>query len=111
MNKNIEDALFELLTHAKENYGDKVEKIWFYDGELCPLCNKHKIDVLVMGKEAALSLNAFMYHDMRTMIGYFLCSSCITDLLGASVQQKNMYNRLEENLKNAYQDHIKSLAS
>ena len=104
---NIEDLLFELLGKANEMYGDEVERIWFYDGELCPNCNKRKIDVLKMGEESALSLNAYMYHEMNTLIGYFLCSRCITDLLGSTVQQKSNYEKLEQNLKNAYHDHLK----
>ena len=108
---NIEDALFELLNRANEMYGDAVEKIWFYDGEKCPCCNKRKIDALIMGKESALSLNAFMYRDMNTLIGYFLCSRCVTDLLANTAEQKSMYKNLEQNLKDVYHDHLKSSAS
>lgn len=108
---NIEDLLFELLGKANEMYGDAVEKIWFYDGEICPFCNKREIDALKMGEESALSLNAYMYHEMNTLIGYFLCSRCITDLLGSTLQQKSNYEKLEQNLKNAYHDHLKLSAS
>jgi len=108
---NIEDLLFELLGKANEMYGDAVEKIWFYDGVICPFCNKREIDALKMGKESALSLNAYMYHELNTLIGYFLCSRCITDLLGSTVQQKSNYEKLEQNLKIAYHDHLKLSAS
>jgi hypothetical protein len=108
---NIEAALFELLSRTNEMYGDAVEKIWFYDGELCPFCQKRKIDSLKIGEDLTLSLNAFMYRDMSTLIGYFLCSQCITDLLGSTVNQKILYDNLELKLKDAYHDHLKSQAS
>ena len=106
-----ENILFELLSKGNEMYGDAVEKIWFYDGKICPFCNKREIDALKMGEESALSLNAYMYHQMNTLIGYFLCSRCITDLLGRTVQQKSNYEKLEQNLKNVYHDHLKLSAS
>lgn len=108
---NIEAALFELLSRTNEMNGDAVEKIWFYDGELCPSCNKRKIDAVVMGEESALSLNAFMYRDLNTLIGYFLCSYCVTNLFGKGDKQKILYDKLEENLKTAYHEHIKTQAS
>ena len=107
----IDNILFELLSKGNEMYGDAVEKIWFYDGELCPSCNKRKIDALIMGEESALSLNAFMYRDLNTLIGYFLCSYCVTNLFGKGDKQKILYDQLEENLKTAYHDHLKSQAS
>ena len=107
----IDNILLELLNKADEIYGEKVDKIWFYDGVNCPFCNKREIDALKMGEESALSLNAYMYHEMNTLIGYFLCSRCITDLLGSIVQQKSNYEKLEQNLKNAYHDHLKLSAS
>lgn len=108
---NIIDVINEFFSKTREMYGDAVEKIWFYDGETCPCCNKRKIDALNMGKESALSLNAFMYHDLNTLIGYFLCSRCVTDLLGNTAKQKSMYANLEQNLKDGYHDHLKSSAS
>jgi hypothetical protein len=112
MEKNkIEAALFELLKNANERYGDEVEHIWFYDGDICPCCNKRNIDALNMGSESALSLNAYMYHELKTLIGYFLCSQCITDLLVSTVQQKSKYEKLEQKLKDVYHDHLKSSAS
>ncbi|MEB2297197.1 MAG: hypothetical protein OZ930_11805 [Ignavibacteria bacterium] len=107
----VENILFELLNQCHEKYGDAVEKIWFYEDELCPSCNKRKIDAVSMGDESALSLNAFMYHDLNTLIGYFLCSYCVTDMFGKGNNQKLLYNKLEENLKTAYHEHIKSQAS
>jgi hypothetical protein len=107
----IDNILLELLNKADEIYGEKVDKIWFYDGKICPFCNKREIDSLKMGEESALSLNAYMYHEMNTLIGYFLCSRCITDLLGSTVQQKSNYEKLEQNLKNAYHNHLKLSAS
>lgn len=108
---NIEDALVELFAKCKERYGDEIENFWFYEGEKCPCCNKRKIDALTMGKDSALSLNAFMYWDMNTLIGYLLCSRCITDLFRGNDSQKKMYGHLEQNLKDAYHDHLKSSAS
>jgi len=110
-NNNIEEALFQLLNTANDMYGDAVEKIWFYDGDLCPCCNKRKIDALVMGEESALSVNGFMYHDLSTLIGYFLCSYCVTNLFAKGDKQKDLYQNLEENLKKSYHEHLKSEAS
>jgi len=112
MDDNIlEDMLVELFAKSKEMYGDAIENFWFYDGDNCPCCNKRKIDAVKMGKDLALSLNAFMYRDMNTLIGYLLCSYCVTDLFGNEVKQKSMYKYLEQNLKDAYHDHLKSSAS
>lgn len=107
----IEAALLELLKKSNEMYGDAVEKIWFYEGDICPFCQKRKIDSLKIGQDLTLSLNAFMYHDMSTLIGYFLCSQCITDLLGSTVNQKKLYEKLEQNLIAAYHEHLKSRSS
>lgn len=107
----IDNIRLELLNKADEIYGEKVDKIWFYDGKICPFCNKREIDALKMGEESALSLNAYMYHEMNTLIGYFFYRRCITDLLGNTVQQKSNYEKLEQNLKNAYRDHLKLSAS
>lgn len=107
----IDDILLELLSRSDEIYGEAVEKIWFYEGELCPCCLKRKIDTLVIGKDPAFSLNAFIYRDMKTLIGYFLCSYCVTNLFAKDKEQNDLYKNLEENLKNAYLNHLKSQAS
>ena len=108
---NIDNAIIELFKKADEMYGDAIESFWFYEGESCPCCKKRKIDSLSMGKNLALSLNAFMYRELNTLIGYLLCNRCITDLLGKGDRQKNMYYSLEQNLKNAYHEYLKSQAS
>lgn len=108
---NIEEAVVGLFLKCKEMYGDAIEHFWFYDRELCPCCNKSKIDAVKMGDESALSLNGFMYWDMNALIGYLLCSRCVTDLFGNDKKQKAMYNQLEKNLKNGYHDSLKSSAS
>lgn len=107
----VDNILFELLSKADEMYGDAVEKIWFYDDDLCPGCRKRKIDAVVMGKDSALSLNAFIYRELNTLIGYFLCSYCVTNIFAKGEKQKDLYHNLEENLKNAYHEHLKSEAS
>jgi len=108
---NIEDILFKLLDKANEMYGDVVKKVWFYDNDFCPCCNKRNIDELKMEEVSALSLNAFMYREMSTLIGYFLCSRCVTDLFAGNPDQNDIYKNLEENLKNEYHKHLKSSAS
>jgi hypothetical protein len=107
----IDNILLELLSRADEIYGEAVEKIWFYDGDLCPSCMKRKIDALVIGKDPALSLNAFIYRDLNTLIGYFLCSHCATDVFAKGEKHKELYHNLEENLKTAYHIYLKSQAS
>lgn len=107
----VGNILLELLNKADEMYGDAVEKIWFYDEDLCPACRKRKIDALVMGKETALSLNAFIYRELNTLIGYFLCSYCVTNIFAKGDKQKDLYLTLEANLKNGYHDYLKSEAS
>jgi hypothetical protein len=108
---NFDDALIELFVKSREMYGDKIDTFWFFDGDLCPSCNKRKIDAVVMGKESSLSVNGFMYHDMNTLIGYFLCSYCVTNLFAKGDKQKDLYHNLEENLKAAFHEHLKSQSS
>lgn len=107
----VDNIIFELLNKANEMHGNQVEKIWFYEGEICPSCTKRKIDAVVMGEDSALSVNAYMYHDLNTLIGYFLCSYCVTDLFAKGDKQKKLYENLEENLKAAYHKHLKFEAS
>lgn len=107
----IDQAVIALFKSAEEMYGEAMERFWFYEDEICPCCKKRSIDSIKMGKDLALSLNAFMYRDLNTLIAYFLCSYCVTDLLRADKAQKKKYHTLEENLKSAYHDYLKSEAS
>ena len=107
----IDKILIELLAKADEIYGENVKKIWFYDEEFCPRCTKRKIDALKMGNDFALSLNGFMYREFNALIGYFLCSYCVTDVFAKGDSQNELYQNLEKNLKNAYHKHLKSQSS
>jgi DNA-directed RNA polymerase subunit M/transcription elongation factor TFIIS len=43
-NNEITAALYELFSNAEKMYGDALENYWFYESEICPCCNKNKID-------------------------------------------------------------------
>jgi hypothetical protein len=109
-NTDITGAVYELFNNAKRMYGDAVENYWFCESETCPACAR-KIDTLQFGKKAAISLNAFVYRDMNTLIAYFLCSRYATEIFRKSKQSKIIYPKLEENLKKAYTEFIKGSAS
>ncbi len=109
-NSNIIEAVYQLFDNAKKQYGDAIENYWFNDSETCPACTK-KIDTFQFGKKSAISLNAFIYRDMNTLIAYFLCSRCAKEIFKKSKQSKMIYTNLEENLKNAYTGFIKHSAS
>ena len=109
-NPEITEAVFELFNNAQRMYGDAVENYWFYEGENCPACGK-KIDLMQFGGKSAVSLNAFIYRDLNTLIAYFLCSRCAKEILRKSKQSKIIYPKLEENLKKAYTEFIKGSAS
>lgn len=103
-------AVYELFDNAKRMYGDSIENYWFYDSEHCPACGK-KIDIFKFGKENAISLNGYMYRDMNVFIAYLLCGRCATEIFRKSNKSKIIYKNLEENLKNAYAQFMKSSAS
>jgi hypothetical protein len=109
----IIEAMHELFFRAQEMYGDAVESFWFHESEVCPCCSKSKIDMINTGKDSALmSLNSFIYRDMNVLIIYFLCSQCITKIpVSTGKKQKDLYNSIELNLKNAYHKYLESLAS
>jgi hypothetical protein len=71
-----DELLRKLYTQTKSQFGDAVKSFWFYDGKLCPACNHRKIDLMKIKGKEALSLNAFIYRETGTLIGYFLCSNC-----------------------------------
>jgi hypothetical protein len=109
----IIEAMHELFSRSKELYGDAIESFWFHESEVCPCCNRNKIDNLNAGKESALmSLNSYIYRDMNVLIIYFLCIPCITRLpVTTGQKQKDLYNSIEQNLKDAYHKYLESLAS
>lgn len=106
----IIQAVYQLFETAKENYGDSIENYWVNEGENCPACDK-KIDLMQFGGKSAISLNAFIYRDMNTLIAYFLCGKCAKEIIRKSKQSKSIYANLEENLKKSYTEFIKSSAS
>ena len=109
-NPEIISAVYALFDNAKKTYGDAVENYWFNDSENCPACSK-KIDMMEFREKSAISLNAFIYRDMDTLIAYFLCGRCAKEIFRKSKQSKIIYPKLEENLKKAYVDFIKGSAS
>jgi hypothetical protein len=110
-NNEITAALYELFSNAEKMYGDALENYWFYESEICPCCNKNKIDPLAMGHELALSLNGYMYRDLNTLIAYLLCSRCIVELLRKDKRSKVLYKKIEAALKKEYSEHLKSKSS
>ena len=103
-----QDAIDFFFYKTKELYGDAIESFWMYENDKCPCCNKRKIDGMKAGEELLLSLNAYFYRDMEVLIAYLLCSVCISDLIKEGKQQKKLYIKIENRLKNAY---LKSLNS
>jgi hypothetical protein len=109
-NPEIISAVYQLFDNAKNLYGDAIENYWFNDSENCPACGK-VIDIFQFGAQSAVSLNAFIYRDMNTLIAYLLCGKCAKELLRKSKNSKSIYKNLEENLKNSYTKFVKQSAS
>jgi len=109
-NPEIINAVYQLFDNAKNLYGDAIENYWFNDSENCPACGK-VIDIFQFGAQSALSLNAFIYRDMNTLIAYLLCGKCAKELRRQSKNSKSIYKNLEENLKNSYTNFVKQSAS
>ncbi|MEO8233281.1 MAG: hypothetical protein ABI638_13435 [Ignavibacteriota bacterium] len=109
-NSEIVEALYQLFDNAKNQYGDAIENYWFNDSEDCPACSK-RIDAFKFGEKSALSLNAFIYRDMNTLIAYLLCGKCAKEIFRKSKQSKSIYKILEDNLKLNYTEFIKHSAS
>lgn len=109
-NSEIVETLYQLFDNAKNQYGDAIENYWFNDSEVCPACSK-KIDVFKFGEKSALSLNAFIYRDMNTLIAYLLCGRCAKEIIRKGKNAKSIYKDLEENLKLNYTEFIKHSAS
>lgn len=103
-------AIYQLFDEAKDMYGDIIENYWFYDRETCPGCGS-ELDTLKFGDEDALSLNAYMYRDLNTLIAYLLCSNCASEIFRKSKKSKTIYPKIEENLKNSYLEFVKKSSS
>lgn len=108
LDKDQQEAIDFFFYKAQELYGDDAESFWMYEGEICPCCNKRKIDGINTGKDFLLSLNAYFYKDMNVLIAYLLCSVCIADLMNAGKGQKKLYKKIEGRLKKAYLNDIDS---
>lgn len=108
---NIKQAVDALLSNAQEMYGDAWDNFWMCEEEICPCCKKRKVEAFKSGEEFLVSLNSYIYRDFRVLIGYLLCGQCIADLFKPGARQKIMYSRIEDNLKKAYLDGLKSSAS
>lgn len=107
---NIIEAVYKLFDNAKNLYGDAIENYWFNDSENCPACGR-KIDAIQLGEKSAVSLNAFIYRELNTLIAYFLCGKCAKEIIRKSKLSKAIYKNLEERLKNSYTKFIKQSAS
>jgi len=107
---DITQAVMRLFETAQNQFGDSIENFWFHESENCPACNRH-IDTIKMGDKLAISLNAYIYRDLNTLIAYLLCERCAKEILRKSKLSKSIYKDLEENLKNSYTDFIKQSAS
>jgi hypothetical protein len=105
--------LHKLYTQAKAQFGSAVKSFWFYDGDLCPACNQREIDLMKIKGKEALSLNAFIYRENGTLIGYFLCAACAKQVFKDA--RKNPYTEtavhvaIEQNLIAAYHLHLKKM--
>ena len=108
--ESLVSAIYQLFDQAKSMYGDIIENYWFYESEICPGCGS-EIDTLKFGEEDAVSLNAYMYRDLNTLIAYLLCSNCVTEIFRKSKKSKTIYPKIEENLKNSYLEFVKKSSS
>jgi hypothetical protein len=107
----LKDAIDALFFKALNLYGDAIEKFWIYEDKICPCCKIRKIDPFEREGGPAMSLNSFMFRDMNVLIAYFLCGKCINLLLKKGKKGVKEYNSIEETLKVAYCDSLKSEAS
>ncbi len=108
-----DEMLAKLFAQAKAQFGDAIKSFWFYDGDLCPACNRRSIGVIKIKNQPALSLNAFIYRERGVLIGYFLCETCAGRIFRDA--QKNPYTQtkvhaeIERNLISAYLSYLMNL--
>ena len=111
----IDELLQTLFRQARSQFGSAIKSFWFYDGELCPACSQRKIDLLKIKGKEALSLNAFIYRENGTLIGYFLCPICAKQIFKDASKKPNtqtdVHAAIEQNLIVAYHLHLKNLTT
>jgi hypothetical protein len=104
-----EELLGKFFAQAKLQFGDAIKSYWFYDGDLCPACNRRPIGAIKFKGKDALSLNAFIYRQRGVLIGYLLCETCAGQIFRDA--KKNPYTQtplhaeIERNLIAAYLAH------
>ena len=97
----------KILSICQAQYGKSIKTYWFYDDDLCPCCAKRRTETFKYKHKEALSLNAFMYHELGVLIGYALCGICAADLLKSSKKhQALMHESIERHLIEAYHKHM-----
>jgi hypothetical protein len=86
-----DELLGKLYAQARMQFGDAIKSYWFYDGDLCPACNRRPIGTIKFKGEDALSMNAFIYRQRGVLIGYLLCETCAAQIFRDA--QKNPYTQ------------------
>ena len=109
----VDELLAKLFSQAKAQFGGAVKSFWFYDGDLCPACNRREIDMMKIKGKEALSLNAFIYRENGTLIGYFLCAVCAKQIFKSAqtnpYTQTPLHAEIERNLISAYRNYLRRL--
>ena len=105
--EQLSAAMEKMLSLCQAQYGKSIKTYWFYEDDLCPCCAKRKIDVFKYKDQDALSLNAFMCHELGVLMGYALCGICVADLRNTSKKrQALMHEHIEQHLIEAYHKHM-----
>lgn len=109
MNDTAESYFDNFIGLMKAQFGDAIESVWFYDGDLCPCCLTRQIDAMDYHGERALSVNGFMYREYGVLIGYFLCPKCAEWIMAESKNGPTpLHKIIETNLSSAYRRHMSS---
>ena len=110
--EQINKVMGQLLAQAHLQFGDAVKGAWLHDQARCPGCARKAGRVSHKGK-TAVSLNAYIYRRRGILIGYRLCNRCANMIHRANKRnpgvQIGLHYEIEENLGQAYENHLNSL--
>ncbi len=111
-NKDINaDNVLEMM---KAHFGNAAKAYWVYDGDLCPGCMTHPIELMDYEGQPSVSLNGFMYRAQGVLIGYPLCERCCKEIMARAKydpqnDKTSRHQAIEKNLIEAYHRYLASL--